>query len=108
MRDGFVPPAISKEDRDAAALRPHKWDVDGERCKVCGDKDWMQTQCSGPSGDRLRGEHYKIEQRTWVRVGFGLLYVASAAAYFAPLLCLPIGILGAASFLWGARKYPYE
>lgn len=26
----------------------HKWDRDGERCTVCGDKDWMGGDCSGP------------------------------------------------------------
>jgi hypothetical protein len=24
----------------------HKWDASGERCLVCGDKDWMNTRCS--------------------------------------------------------------
>lgn len=26
----------------------HKWDGDGERCSLCGDKDWMGGECSGP------------------------------------------------------------
>jgi hypothetical protein len=27
----------------------HKWDRDGERCELCGDKDWMGGPCNGRS-----------------------------------------------------------
>lgn len=30
------------------APREHQWDRDGERCTVCGDKDWMGGPCNGP------------------------------------------------------------
>lgn len=31
------------EQRDAQNIQcNHKWDRDGERCVICGDKDWMQ------------------------------------------------------------------
>lgn len=31
----------------------HKWNEDGERCVVCGDKDWMATTvCDGPPESR--------------------------------------------------------
>lgn len=32
-----------------ARLLSHKWDVTGERCTVCGDKDWMGGLCKGPA-----------------------------------------------------------
>jgi hypothetical protein len=35
--------------------RAHKWDGPGERCVVCGDKDWMQTDCQ-PDEEQLRTE----------------------------------------------------
>lgn len=28
---------------------PHTWDRDGERCTVCGDKDWMGGSCKPPA-----------------------------------------------------------
>lgn len=33
----------------SAAPRAHQWDDAGERCVVCGDKDWMGGTCSGPT-----------------------------------------------------------
>jgi hypothetical protein len=33
--------------------RAHRWDGDGERCVLCGDKDWMQTECQ-PDEEQLR------------------------------------------------------
>lgn len=28
--------------------KAHQWNDDGERCLICGDKDWMGGPCSGP------------------------------------------------------------
>lgn len=28
----------------------HQWDADGERCTLCGAKDWMAGECPGPKG----------------------------------------------------------
>ena len=32
--------------RDLAVNRAHQWSPDGERCIVCGAKDWMGVKCS--------------------------------------------------------------
>lgn len=34
---------------------PHTWDRDGERCTVCGDKDWMGGSCRPPAAEGGKG-----------------------------------------------------
>ncbi len=48
-----VEPAPTPVEPAAAPIEPtpqasHHWDASGERCEVCGDKDWMGGGCSGP------------------------------------------------------------
>lgn len=39
---------LSGPDYPGKPVVPHKWDENGTRCKVCGDKDWMaSTSCTG-------------------------------------------------------------
>lgn len=39
----------SAELQPAASVHyPHTWERDGERCTVCGDKDWMGGSCRPP------------------------------------------------------------
>lgn len=63
----------------------------------------MSDQPHLPSDGR-----FSVKRSTFVRAGFVLLWVAAVLAAYSPMYCLPVGLLGAASFLWGARKYPYE
>ena len=53
-------------------------------------------------------KRFRIKQSTFVRAGFVLMGIAAALVEFAPMYCLPVGVVGGACFLWGARKYPYE
>ena len=39
------------EQQQPAKFYPHKWGKDGERCVICGDKDWMGTSCKKPADD---------------------------------------------------------
>jgi hypothetical protein len=48
-----------------------------------------------------------IKSSHCVKAGFALLWASVLLTVFLSVLCLPVGLLGAASFLWGARKYPY-
>lgn len=38
-----APGSADQSDGESVAgwNNPHKWDIDGERCEVCGDKDWF-------------------------------------------------------------------
>lgn len=57
----------------------HRWDESGERCTICGDKDWMGGECSGPreqapvsSSDVTSGEftlgdsHHRSNPWRWI------------------------------------------
>lgn len=46
--DELVKAALSLDYTTRTEPAPHKWDDAGERCTVCGDKDWMGGGCSHP------------------------------------------------------------
>jgi hypothetical protein len=41
------PPASAAVVPEARKYQ-HEWNADGERCLLCGDKDWMGGPCGGP------------------------------------------------------------
>lgn len=58
MKEPIVPVGEMPVHRDSAKASQaeqepvaftHTWDETGERCKVCGDKDWMGGSCTKPT-----------------------------------------------------------
>ena len=57
---------------------PHTWGKDGERCVVCGDKDWMGTSCKKISAPQPEQEPVACKTLCELCVKRGYTFCANA------------------------------